>query len=95
MSIVPEERKTIVYQNKVLLLLWGNKSFCIYYISRYRETPNYSAFNCKLNIPQVTSFKELKCKAVNKVYSVFQIQLNFDISVIAFQKLCTILGSLV
>ena len=31
MSIVPEERKTIVYQNKVLLLLWGNKSFCIYY----------------------------------------------------------------
>ena len=29
--VVPEERKTIVYQNKVLLLLWGNKSFCIYY----------------------------------------------------------------
>ena len=67
----------------------------MYVLSRYRETPNYSAFNCKLNIPQVTSFKELNCKAVNKVFSVFQTQLNFDISVIAFQKLCTILGSLV
>ena len=31
MSIVPKERKTIVYQNKVLLLLWGNKSFHISY----------------------------------------------------------------
>ena len=77
MSIVPKEKNKIVYQNKVLLLLWhyGEIYHFIYPIAFCnRETLNYSAFYCQLNISQVTSFRELNLKAVNKVSSVFQMQ---------------------
>ena len=73
MSIVPKERK--LYARIKSCYYYGEINHFIYPIAFcYRKTLNYSAFYCQLNISQVISFREINCKTVNKVSSVFQMQ---------------------